>query len=59
VLADLDPMRKLWQSAKQHVDNDVAWLQSPLPSVNAEEAERTANDVSCSALSISLTYRRK
>lgn len=36
----LEPMARLWTTAKEYLDGHHAWLESPLRTVNAEEAER-------------------
>ncbi|CAM9955390.1 unnamed protein product, partial [Sphacelaria rigidula] len=36
----LEPMARLWTTAKEYLDSHHSWLESPLRTVNAEEAER-------------------
>jgi len=50
---DLEPLRKLWTAAKQHVQNGVAWLKTPLGEVNPEQAERDAGELLAQSLKIS------
>lgn len=39
----LEPMARLWTTAKEYLDGHHSWLESPLRTVNAEEAERKVN----------------
>lgn len=36
----LEPMARLWTTAKEFLDGHHAWLDSPLRSIDAEAAER-------------------
>lgn len=36
----LEPMARLWTTAKEYLDGHHAWLESPLRTVDAEAAER-------------------
>jgi hypothetical protein len=50
---DLDPLRKLWAAAKQHVQNGHDWLKTSLAEVNAEQAERDAGELLAQAQKVS------
>ncbi|CAM9165901.1 unnamed protein product, partial [Choristocarpus tenellus] len=41
----LEPMAKLWITAKQYLDSYHTWLESPLRTLDAEAAERKADDL--------------
>ncbi|CAM9229308.1 unnamed protein product, partial [Discosporangium mesarthrocarpum] len=41
----LEPMAKLWVTAKDYLDSFHSWLESPLKTVDAESAERKADDL--------------
>ena len=36
----LEPIARLWTTAKDYLDKHHAWLESPLRTLDAEEAER-------------------
>lgn len=40
----LEPLARLWITAKEYLDDHHSWLESPLRTVNAEEAERKVKE---------------
>lgn len=45
IKASLDPLERLWNSIKQFGDESHGWTESPLSDVNAEEAEKTCEEL--------------
>ncbi|CBJ34262.1 conserved unknown protein [Ectocarpus siliculosus] len=41
----LDPMARLWTTAKDYLDSHHTWLESPLRNIDSEAAERQADDL--------------
>lgn len=39
----LEPLARLWTTAKDYLDGHHSWLESPLRTLNAEDAERKVN----------------
>ncbi|CAM9242983.1 unnamed protein product [Ectocarpus fasciculatus] len=46
----LDPMARLWTTAKDYLDSHHTWLESPLRNIDSEAAERQADDLMRTAL---------
>lgn len=52
----LEPMARLWTTAKEYLDSHHSWLESPLRTVNAEEAERKVGRANPGCRSAGHTY---
>eukprot|EP00903_Cladosiphon_okamuranus_P016611 g15323.t1 len=46
----LDPMARLWTTAKDYLDSHHTWLESPLRNIDSEAAERQADDLMRTAM---------
>ena len=45
IVKDLEPLERLWSNAKVFIEKSHAWKETPLAEVDAEEAERTSDEM--------------